>query len=105
MLACFRVQVSGKVPAPPSETEMNAMMCEAMEWGALPGYSLVMLQRVLKDVYLPMVDPESRDVSSKQSISGAASHAAYSADVKAEELSDSMRNEFSGNMQKFLGQI
>ena len=39
---------------------MQAAMTRLVEFGVLPGQSLLMLERVIKNVYLPIFEPEVR---------------------------------------------
>jgi dynein axonemal heavy chain len=98
---------------------LNGHMANFFEHGVLPGHQLVMLETVLKDVYLPMVDPD-KDSSSHDdkarptaapSQMGAPSTVGFSSTVfEAKSMANSTafntgRNDFGGNMQKFLGHV
>lgn len=47
-----------KVIAPIGNETPAAAMARAVEYGVLPGQSLMMLERVIKSVYLPIFEPE-----------------------------------------------
>lgn len=50
--------VEGSVKVPASDAAADEQMLESVEFGIMPGHALVMLERVIKDVYMPMADPE-----------------------------------------------
>lgn len=56
-----------------THAEARFVYSDAVEYGVLPGHSLVMLEKVLHDVYLPMVDPERTEMKHSGSAWGAQS--------------------------------
>jgi dynein heavy chain len=47
--------VEGPVPVPDDAATADETLLTAVEFGVLPGHLLVMLERIIKDVYMPMV--------------------------------------------------
>ena len=50
---------NSKIKAAADPMEANRVIGQSVEFGVLPGHSLVMLERILRNVYLPMTDPET----------------------------------------------
>lgn len=122
----------GAVPEP--DEQADSTMLDALEYGVLPGHSLVMLERIIKDVYLPMMDPESSNKDMYQPTlstprtprstkSGLRSprgtdtgrpgtglgqnSSGHSTEMKdgEDDVNETVRNELSINMNKFASQI
>ena len=86
-------------------------MLTNLEYGVLPGHALVMLERIIKDIYMPMADPDSSSPveqyrgGNEPVAMSQTSQPTENAPAKVEEVSDSVRNEFSSNMHKFVSSI
>jgi dynein heavy chain len=118
--------VDGRVAAKSDESKTtDELMAAAVEFGILSGHALMMLERILCDLYLPMVDPDGMQQApaaehlgggglksptapsvamSRGGVSTSASGGHHGLTM-AEEVSETVRNEFSSNMSKFVSQI
>jgi len=96
--------------SPDAET-MHSIMSSALDYGVLPGHTLIMLERLLKDIYIPMADPDASALAETMSRPDHMSQVSASVHSKAaetkavEEGTDSVRNDFSVAAQKFTSQI
>jgi hypothetical protein len=79
----------------------------AVDYGVLPGHSLIMLERLLKDVYIPMADPgySINKFQREEQPLLVGSDAPQTAESEASDAGYVARNEFSVCVQKFVGQI
>lgn len=83
----------------------SAKMLAFVEYGVVPGTALGMLERVIKDVYMPMADPDLATASGQVGDDRSSSGGDSLQEMKVEGISETIRNEFSINMQKFVSQI
>lgn len=120
-------KMNGKIPPLDDNDDLDGVLtCAHLEYGILNGHSLIMLECILRDVYLPMVDPDAVStleptiiqpqtqrsvVKAMSTTSKAVSSSLTQSSITAfnahplVHISDTVRNEFSGNMSKFVSQI
>lgn len=55
----YLLKLRADLPQPTDEVSALSAIAEFLDWGVLPGHSLVMLERLLKDVIIPLVGTES----------------------------------------------
>eukprot|EP00741_Cyanophora_paradoxa_P015322 tig00000194_g14791.t1 len=105
---------SEPVPIPNSDDPetVDKILSAAIDYGLLAGHSLVMLEQVISEVFLPLLSSIHSTKSAKDLQAAAlppvASPGGGNAPPPGEQqvhISDSLRGEFLGNLQKFASQI
>jgi len=109
---CFFIKsCAGAVQKPESSAQCNAAMSSMLEYSVLPDNALLMLHQVIKDIYVPMTDPDSKLSNAYESLHDhfdgktAASGQTGSAGLSATDSLDVIRSDLVVNLQKFSVQL
>ena len=93
-------RVDGEIP---EDNEMDLYL----DYGVLPGHSLIMLERLLTDVYIPMSDPSVFSANKEFDDLDEVDKESSTSNKREQELDTDMlqKNEFNISIQKFSSQI